>query len=112
MSRTLGRTEWQEYICEDLQPVLRWLDERHNIHITEVVFDMKGIYTYIYVDGRLTNELAAEAGREFSAHAELRIGEGWFGCVRDFSSVEESKRDDQDAVAGKSMIERLKDLFG
>jgi len=45
MSRNLERSEWQEYICEDLQPVLRWLDEQHNIHITKIVFDMKGIYT-------------------------------------------------------------------
>jgi len=112
MSRNLERSEWQEYICDDLQPVLRWLDERHNIHITEIVFDMKGIYTYIYVDSPLTKELADEAGKEFSANAELRIEEGWFGCARDFSSIEASKRDDQDGVAGKSLVERLKNLFG
>lgn len=112
MSRNLERSEWQEYICEDLQPVLRWLDEQHNIHITEIVFDMKGIYTYIYVDDRLTKELAEEAAREFSANVELQMGEEVFGCARDFSSIEASKRDDQNKVSGKSMMERLKYLFG
>ena len=112
MSRNLKRSEWQEYICDDLKPVVGWLGGRHNIHITEIVFDMKGIYTYIYVDGPLTKELAEEAGREFSSNAELRIGEGWFGCARDFSSIEASKRDDQNEVAGKSLVERLKNLFG
>ena len=112
MSRNLERSEWQEYICDELQPVVRWLDERHNIHITEIVFDMKGIYTYIYVDSSLTKELAEAAGKEISAHAGLRFEEGWFGCPRDFSSIEASKRDDQDGAARKSLVERLKDLFG
>jgi hypothetical protein len=112
MSRNLKRSEWQEHICDDLRPVVRWLDVRHNIRITEIVFDMKGIYTYIYVDGPLTKELAEEAGKEFSSNAELRIGEGWFGCARDFSSIEESKRDDKDVGAAKSLVERFKNLFG
>jgi hypothetical protein len=111
MIRNLERSEWQEYICDDLQPVLRWLNEQHSIHITEIVFDMKGIYTYIFIDSPLTKELAEEAGKEFSANARLRIEEGWFGCTRDFSSIEASKRGDQDLVAGKSLVERLRDLF-
>jgi hypothetical protein len=112
MSRNLRRSEWQEYICEHLQPVVRWLDEQHHIHITEIVFDMKGIYTYIYVDGELTKELAEEAGREFSVNAGLRIEEGWFGCPQDFSSIEASRRDGRDEAGGKSLMQRLKDLFG
>ena len=112
MSRNLKRSEWQGYICPDLQPVLQWLGERHNIHITEIVFDMKGIYTYIYVDKQLTKELAEEAGRVFSANADLRIEEGWLGCARDFSSIEALEENSRDKVAGKSLIERLKDLIG
>ena len=111
MSRNLRRSEWQEYICEHLQPVVRWLDEQHHIHITEIVFDMKGIYIYIYVDGELTKELAEEAGRAFSAKAGLRLEEGWLGCARDFSSIETSKRGDRNEAAGKSMMQRLNDLF-
>jgi hypothetical protein len=110
MSRNLERSEWQEYICEDLQPVLRWLDEQHNIHITEIVFDMKGIYTCIYTDTPLTKELAEEAKVEFPANARLRFEKGWFGCTQDFTSIEASKRDDQDVV-GNSLLDRMKNLF-
>jgi hypothetical protein len=112
MSRNLEHPAWQEYICDDLQPVLIWLREQHNIHITEIVFDMKGSYTYIYIDSPLTKELAEEAGERFSVNDELRIEEGWFGCPRDFSSIESSKRGDQDDLSEKSFVERLKNLFG
>jgi hypothetical protein len=110
MSRNLERSEWQEYICDDLQPVLWWLDEQHSIHITEIVFDMKGIYICIYTDSPLTKELAEEARVEFSTNARLRFEEGWFGCAQDFTSIEASKRDEQDVV-GKSLFESLKNLF-
>jgi hypothetical protein len=111
MSRNLERSEWREYICDDLWPVLRWLDERHGVHIAEVVFDMKGAYTYVYVDGPLTSELAEEAAREFSSNAELRIGEGWFGCARDYSSVETLTRGEGAKAPGKTVMDRLRDFF-
>lgn len=111
MSKNLERPEWREYICDDLWPVLRWLGERHNIHIAEVVFDMKGAYTYVYVDGPLTEELAEAAAREFSSNAELRFGEGWFGCARDYCSVETAGRGGGAKAPGKTVMERLKDFF-
>jgi len=88
-----------------------WLGERHGVHIAEVVFDMKGAYTYVYVDGPLTKELAEEAAREFSSNAGLRFGEGWFGCAQHYSSVETLNRGEGAEAPGKTVMDRLKDFF-
>ncbi len=111
MSRNLKHSEWADHICEDVKPLLQRLKERHNIGITEIVFDMKGSYTYIYVDEALTKELTEELRREFSANEQLRIEENWFGCARDFISIESSQAIGAHDGKEKSFMQQLGNLF-
>ncbi len=111
MSRNLKRSEWTEYICQDLRPVIEWLEEQHQIRIVKATFDMKGVYTYIYVDGTLAMNITEEARVRFTSNPDIRVGEGWIGCARDFVSIEESVENGAGDAKKRSFIVRIKELF-
>lgn len=109
MSRTLDETEWAEYICDDLMPILSLLRQQYGARVYEVVHDLKGIYTDVYLEEKIPNQAIDHLLRKFSSNENLRVGDGWVACKRDYCSI--GPREDKEMVRGKSALKRLKDVF-
>jgi|GEM_PF-6769814 len=110
MIRKLAQSEWQEYVCDELWPVLSWLDERYKISISEVILDIKGVYTDIYVNGILNADVMGAAAMEFPATDSLRIGDDWFSCPEHYCSIQSKVGQDVRRTA-ISLTDRIRSLF-
>ena len=86
MIRKLDRSEWRGHICDELWPVLERLASQYDIQISEVILDIKGVYTDAYMNARLTADILRSALGE-PASGKLRMGEDWVGCSPHFCSI-------------------------
>jgi hypothetical protein len=109
MIRDLDRSEWREYICDELWPLLEWLDSEHGILISRVKLDIKGVYIDIYLDSLLTADIL-EAASLRSVPSGVRIGEDWIGCPQHFSSIH-GLNGDRASAKQTTLIGRLKTIF-
>ena len=91
MIRKLSRSEWREFICDDLWPVLTWLKEQHDVSISEVILDIKGVYTDVYVTPQLTPEVI-EAASTLSVGGQIRTGGEWISCPQHYVSIQTADR--------------------
>jgi hypothetical protein len=108
MSKTLDEREWSEYICEDLLPILMLLRQRHGAQVNEVIHDLKGIYTDVYLEEKIPGQAMEEVMREFSSNENLRFGDGSVACVRDYCSI--GQKECQEKGRERSALTRLRDF--
>ena len=50
-SRWLDQSEWEAAICDDMPPVLKFLEERYGFHIEKIHLDMKAVITEVHLNG-------------------------------------------------------------
>lgn len=87
MSKTLAETEWGEYLCGDLIPILTLLRQQYGARVYEVIHDLKGVYTDVYLEEKIPAQVIAQLVKEFSSNPNLRFGDGWVACKRDYCSI-------------------------
>ena len=109
MSKTLDETEWGEYICEDLLPILMVLRQQHGAQVCGVIRDLKGVYTDVYLEEKIPDEAVERLREEYSSNPNLRVGDGWIACKRDYCSI--GPRERNEMGRGKSALSLLRDLF-
>jgi hypothetical protein len=109
MSKTLEEAEWPEYLCEDLMPILMLLRQQYGVQVNEVIHDLKGVYTDVYIVEKIPVQAMERLAKEFSANENLRLGDGWVACKRDYCSI--GLREDKDMGGDKSPLRRLKDFI-
>jgi hypothetical protein len=111
MIRKLDRSEWREKICDDLWPVLDHLEERHGIVISEVIFDLKGAYTDVYVGDVLTPEIIEEvSGQQSLRVCDLRTGDAWISCPQHYGSIQSITKV-SGAAPHRTVMDPLKGFF-
>ena len=108
MSKTLDETEWAEYICEDLLPVLTLLRQQYGAQVYQVIHDLKGVYTDVYLEEKIPGQAMERLRKEYSSNENLRFGDGWVACRRDYCSV--GPREDNEAGLDGSALKRLRDF--
>jgi|SRR5215510_2410774 len=108
MSKTLYESEWPEYLCEDLMPILTLLRQQYGAQVYEVIHDLKGVYTDVYLEKKIPTQAMERLTKEFSSNENLRIGDGWVACKRDYCSI--GPRERNDIGRRKSPLRRLKDF--
>jgi len=87
-ARWLDQSEWDHAICDDLRPVLKFLEERYGLRIAKVHLDMKAIITDIYLDGETPLAAMDLIQSEFSANANLRFWpNGAVSCSADWTGI-------------------------
>jgi hypothetical protein len=106
MSKTLDETGWAEYICEDLLPVLTLLRQQYGARVYEVIHDLKGVYTDVYLEGEIPSQAMEQLRKEFSSNPNLRFGEVGVACKRDYCSI--GPRGSEEKGEGKSALNRLR----
>lgn len=86
--RWLDQSEWAHTICDDLRPVLKFLEEQYGLHIAKVHLDMKAIITEVYLGGEAPCETIARIQSKFSTNANLRFWpKGAVSCSADWVGV-------------------------
>lgn len=101
MIRRLDRTEWGEFICDEMQAVLSLLEKEHGIRVTQVILDIKGVYVDVYVDRPLN-----EIGLSPNALAGVRVGDDSISCPEHFCSIQHSA-----AMRDRTLMDRVRSLF-
>jgi hypothetical protein len=109
MSRTLDEKEWAMYICDDLIPILTLLRQRYGARVYEVIHDLKGVYTDVYLEDKIPPQAMEQLMREISSNENLKVGDGWVACTRDYCSI--GPREGKEMVRGKSALKRFRDFF-
>jgi hypothetical protein len=84
MSKTLYESDWPEYLCEDLMPILTLLRKQYGAQVYEVIHDLKGVYTDVYLKEKTPTQAMERSLKEFSSNENLRMGDGWVACKRDY----------------------------
>jgi hypothetical protein len=108
MSKTLNESEWSQYICEDLLPILSLLRQRHGAQVYEVIHDLKGIYTDVYLEEKIPGKAMEEIMMGFSSNENLRFGHGSVACVRDYCSI--GQKESREKGRERSALSRLRDF--
>ena len=108
MSKTLDETEWAEYLREDLMPILTLLIQQYGAQVFEVIHDLKGVYTDVYLQEKIPDQAIEQLRRDFSPNENLRLGDGWIACKRDYCSI--GPREGNDIGRDKSALKRIRDF--
>ena len=87
MSKRLNKTEWADYICDDLLPILTLLQQKYALQVDEVIHDLKAVNTDVYLKAQIPDHAFAQLKTEFGINENLTFGAGWIACKRDYCSI-------------------------
>ena len=86
--RWLDRSEWEDAICNDLRPVLRFLEDQYGLGIAKIHLDMKASITEIYLDGEAPPRVTERIQEKFSGNKNLRFWPtGAVSCSADWTGI-------------------------
>ena len=88
MSRILDQTEWQSWICDELNPILERLKELYKIQVSKVHVDMKSAMADVYLTEQLPIPAIEALRQEFSSRPNVRFGDNWVSCIEHYCSIE------------------------
>ena len=87
MSRMLDRTEWQDWICDDLNSVLTLLREQYGSQVSGIHVDMKSALAEVYLGEHIPAEAVESLGEEFLSNTNLRFVNGSAVCLAHYCSI-------------------------
>ena len=88
MSRALDQSEWQSWICDDLNPILERLKELYKIQVSKVHVDMKSAMADVHLTGQLSTQAIEALRQDFSSQPSVRFIGNWVSCVEHYCSIE------------------------
>lgn len=89
MFKRIDQSEWDDYICEDLQAVLVLLTADCGVKIRAVGLEnVKAPETVIKLEGGMQGSFVEILTKEFSLNANLNISENWVACREHFCMIE------------------------
>ena len=89
-------------------PILTLLRQQYGAQVFEVLHDLKGVYTDVYLEEKIPGQAIEQLTREFSSNENLRLGDGWIACKRDYCSI--GPREGNDIGRDKSALRRFIDF--
>ena len=89
-------------------PMLTLLRQQYGAQVYEVIHDLKGAYTDVYLEEKIPGRAIEQLMKEFSSNPNLRFGDGWIACKRDYCSI--GPRESNDQGQSMSVLKRLKDF--
>ncbi len=88
MAKKLGRSHWQDQVCDDLKPILRLLEGEYGIRVESVrLVDRKSARTEIRVRPALAPEIVEAIRTHIPENPNLRFGTDWIECDVHYSFI-------------------------
>jgi len=87
-SRILDKSEYGNYICDHLMPVLQQLKAVYGIGIAKAVLDMKSCCVDIQLTAPLPEQSVAFWRRAFDADSKMVVSSSSIVCRADYCAIE------------------------
>jgi hypothetical protein len=81
MINTPDKNAWQDIVCDDLQPVLRTLKERHKMNGWKLSADPQGQWARVYLRRNLSPVMMTGLREQFANSPQLQFGMDWINCT-------------------------------
>ena len=88
MFKRIDQSEWQDYICDDLTPIIKFLKERYGIQVMKVGLEnVKAPDTVIYLDRDIPVEVIEAIKEEFSSNINLLFADKGVLCKEHYCEM-------------------------
>ena len=88
MNRMLHKSEWQNWICADIETVLKLLDESYGSRVSKVHLDMKSAIADVYLVEEIPAAAFESISNAFASNPNLRFVEGSAVCLQHYCSIQ------------------------
>lgn len=87
MTNGLNQETWQDVICDDLMPALRFLEAHHRVHVWKFSADPQGQWARLYLSKNLSQKAMADLRDQCANSPQIHFGADWLICDRHNVSV-------------------------
>lgn len=81
MTRQTYKTNWQDCLCDDLRPVMQYLQENHRVAGWRADADVRQRWSRVYLNKNLSPKLVVKVKEQFANSPQILFLDGEIRCA-------------------------------